>query len=153
MNALASGAPPKTTTSRRRDPLDVLRTVWGYPAFRGRQAEVVEHLLEGGDALVLMPTGGGKSLCYQVPALCLGGLTLVVSPLIALMQDQVEALRQLGVRAAALNSAMPWERQREAERAMLAGEIDLVYVAPERLVLPAFQDLLARCPTCCLLSH
>jgi ATP-dependent DNA helicase RecQ len=146
LNAPASLHAPESGVPPRRDPLDVLRTVWGYPAFRGRQAEVVEHLLGGGDALVLMPTGGGKSLCYQVPALCLGGLTLVVSPLIALMQDQVEALRQLGVRAAALNSAMPWERQREAERAMLAGEIDLVYVAPERLVLPAFQDLLARCP-------
>ena len=86
-----------------RDPLDVLRSVWGYPEFRGLQEEVIRHVLTGGDALVLMPTGGGKSLCYQVPALCLDGLTVVVSPLIALMQDQVSALSQLGVRAAMLN--------------------------------------------------
>src|SRR5687768_9986178 len=84
-----------------RDPLTVLQEVWGYPAFRGLQAEVIDHVLTGGDALVVMPTGGGKSLCYQVPALCLDGLAVVVSPLIALMQDQVTALRQLGVRAAA----------------------------------------------------
>ena len=89
-----------------RDPLEVLRTVWGYPAFRGLQEEVIRHVLAGGDALVLMPTGGGKSLCYQVPALCLDGLTVVVSPLIALMHDQVTALGQLGVRAAMLNSTL-----------------------------------------------
>lgn len=138
--------------SSRHDPREVLRRVWGYPAFRGLQAEVIDHVLAGGDSLVLMPTGGGKSLCYQVPALCLGGLTLVVSPLIALMQDQVAALRQLGVRAAALNSAMPWEEQRRTERAMQAGELDLVYVAPERLVLPAFLDLLDRCPALSLFA-
>ena len=129
----------------RRQPLDVLRKVFGYPAFRGPQAEIVEHVLKGGDALVLMPTGGGKSLCYQVPALCLDGLTVVVSPLIALMQDQVEALRQLGVRAAALNSGLPPREAYEAERAMREGRLDLLYLAPERLAVPGFVELLARC--------
>ena len=129
----------------RRQPLDVLRKVFGYPAFRGPQAEIVEHVLKGGDALVLMPTGGGKSLCYQVPALCLDGLTVVVSPLIALMQDQVVALRQLGVRAAALNSGLPPREAYEAERAMREGRLDLLYLAPERLAVPGFVELLARC--------
>ena len=128
-----------------RDPLTILREVWGYPGFRGLQAEVVRHVLAGGDALVLMPTGGGKSLCYQVPALCLDGLTLVVSPLIALMQDQVAALTQLGVAAAMLNSTLDFGEAMRVERAMRAGELDLVYVAPERLKAPGFLDLLARC--------
>ena len=128
-----------------RDPLDVLRTVWGYPAFRGLQEEVIRHVLAGGDALVLMPTGGGKSLCYQVPALCLDGLTVVVSPLIALMQDQVAALAQLGVRAAMLNSTLDFRTATGVERAMREGRLDLVYVAPERLKAPGFLDLLARC--------
>jgi ATP-dependent DNA helicase RecQ len=128
-----------------RDPLHVLRTVWGYPAFRGLQEEVVRHVLEGRDALVLMPTGGGKSLCYQVPALCLDGLTVVVSPLIALMQDQVAALTQLGVRAAMLNSTLEFKEAMRVERAMERGELNLVYVAPERLKALGFLDLLARC--------
>ena len=128
-----------------RDPLDVLRTVWGYPAFRGLQEEVIGHVLAGGDALVLMPTGGGKSLCFQVPALCLDGLTVVVSPLIALMQDQVAALAQLGVRAAMLNSTLDFRTATGVERAMREGRLDLVYVAPERLKAPGFLDLLARC--------
>ncbi len=128
-----------------RDPLTVLQEVWGYPAFRGLQAEVIDHVLAGGDALVVMPTGGGKSLCYQVPALCLDGLAVVVSPLIALMQDQVTALRQLGVRAAALNSQIAFPEQARIERAMREGALDLVYVAPERVRLPGFLDLLARC--------
>ncbi len=128
-----------------RDPLEVLRTVWGYPAFRGLQEEVIHHVLGGGDALVLMPTGGGKSLCYQVPALCLDGLTVVVSPLIALMHDQVTALGQLGVRAAMLNSSLDFRAATEVERAMRDGGLDLVYVAPERLKAPGFLDLLARC--------
>ena len=128
-----------------RDPLDVLRTVWGYPAFRGLQEEVIRHVLAGGDALVLMPTGGGKSFCYQVPALCLDGLTVVVSPLIALMQDQVAALAQLGVRAAMLNSTLDFRAATSVERAMREGQLDLVYVAPERLKAPGFLDLLARC--------
>jgi ATP-dependent DNA helicase RecQ len=127
------------------DPLDILRTVWGFPAFRGLQEEVVRHVLAGGDALVVMPTGGGKSLCYQVPALCRDGLAIVVSPLIALMQDQVAALTQLGVRAAALNSSLSLPEQMRAERLMREGGLDLVYVAPERVRLPGFLDLLARC--------
>jgi ATP-dependent DNA helicase RecQ len=128
-----------------RDPLEVLRTVWGYPEFRGLQGEVIQHVLTGGDALVLMPTGGGKSLCYQVPALCLDGLTVVVSPLIALMQDQVAALTQLGVRAAMLNSTLDFREAMAVERALREGALDLVYVAPERLKAPGFLDLLARC--------
>ena len=136
----ARAAAPTTS-----DPVAVLRTVWGYPAFRGLQEEVVRHVLAGGDALVLMPTGGGKSLCYQVPALCLDGLTVVISPLIALMQDQVAALSQLGVRAAMLNSALDFRAATEVERAMREGRLDLVYLAPERLRTPGFLDLLAGC--------
>jgi ATP-dependent DNA helicase RecQ len=121
-----------------------LKRVFGYDAFRGQQAEVIATLLAGGDALVLMPTGGGKSLCYQVPALVRPGLGLVVSPLIALMQDQVDALRLLGVRAAYLNSSLePGEADR-VEREALAGALDLLYVAPERLLTPRFLALLER---------
>ena len=94
------------------DPLAVLETVFGYHAFRGQQREIIDHVLGGGDALVLMPTGGGKSLCYQVPALCRPGVGVVVSPLIALMQDQVAALERSGVRAAALHSNLPREQAR-----------------------------------------
>jgi ATP-dependent DNA helicase RecQ len=140
----AATRPDARPRAVRREPLEVLREVWGYPAFRGLQGEVIGHVLAGGDGLVLMPTGGGKSLCYQVPALCLDGLTLVVSPLIALMHDQVLALRQLGVPAAALNSALPPVEQRGVERAMREGALKLLYVAPERLVLPGFLELLAR---------
>ena len=128
-----------------RDPLDVLRTVFGFEAFRGHQAEIVDHVVAGGEALVLMPTGGGKSLCYQVPALCREGVAIVVSPLIALMKDQVEALRQLGVRAAALNSSLAWDEATAVQDAMRRGEIDLVYVAPERLLTDGFLNLLERC--------
>jgi len=109
---------------------DVLNRVFGYPDFRGSQREIIEHVVAGGDALVLMPTGGGKSLCYQIPALVRPGTGVVVSPLIALMQDQVEALRQLGVRAAALNSTLEYGAARAIERQMREGSIDLVYVAP-----------------------
>lgn len=140
MNALSSAR-----ITGPRDPLETLREIWGYPAFRGLQEEVIRHVLGGGDALVLMPTGGGKSLCYQVPALCLDGLTVVVSPLIALMHDQVAALVQLGVRAAVLNSSLDFQEAMRVERAMREGELDLVYVAPERLKTPGFLDLLARC--------
>jgi ATP-dependent DNA helicase RecQ len=112
----------------------VLRDVFGYAAFRGPQAEIVEHVVAGGDALVLMPTGGGKSLCYQVPALVRDGVGVVVSPLIALMQDQVAALREAGVRAEFLNSSLTWPEQQAVERRVRAGEVDILYVAPERLV-------------------
>jgi ATP-dependent DNA helicase RecQ len=133
------------TGAMPRQPLEILRTVFGFDDFRGQQAEIIEHVVAGGDALVLMPTGGGKSLCYQVPALCRDGVAIVVSPLIALMRDQVEALRQLGVRAAALNSSIPFSEAMKIERQMRAGEIDLVYVAPERLLTDPFLELLGRC--------
>ncbi len=124
--------------------LAVLQKTFGHPRFRGPQADIVSHIAAGGDCLVLMPTGGGKSLCYQVPALLRGGTGIVVSPLIALMQDQVEALRQNGVRAAFLNSSLDGREARAVERALLAGELDLLYVAPERLMTDSFQRLLAQ---------
>ena len=124
--------------------LDILRNVFGYSSFRGQQLAVVEHVAAGGDALVLMPTGGGKSLCYQIPALARPGTGIVVSPLIALMQDQVESLRSAGVAAAYLNSSLDAGSQREVERKLLAGELDLLYVAPERLLTARFLDLLGR---------
>ena len=124
--------------------LSLLNTVFGYPAFRGEQREIVGHLAAGGDALVLMPTGGGKSLCYQLPALLRPGTALVISPLIALMQDQVAALKQLGVRAAFLNSTLSNKQAQETERALRSGELDLLYVAPERLTMPRMLDLLAQ---------
>jgi ATP-dependent DNA helicase RecQ len=124
--------------------LDILRRVFGFEAFRGPQAAIVSHVAGGGDALVLMPTGGGKSLCYQVPALLREGTAIVVSPLIALMQDQVEALHQLGVRAAFLNSSLDARDAAEVERRLLGGELDLLYVAPERLLTPRFLSLLER---------
>lgn len=117
----------------RPDPLEVLHRVWGYDAFRGEQAAIVETVVAGGDALVLMPTGGGKSLCYQVPALVRPGTGIVVSPLIALMQDQVDALSAVGVRAGFLNSTQAPHERRAVEQAYLAGELDLLYLAPERL--------------------
>jgi len=123
--------------------LAILNEVFGYPAFRGHQAEVIEHVAGGGDALVLMPTGSGKSLCYQIPALLREGVGVVVSPLIALMQDQVAALAELGVRAAFLNSTLSGAQVAEVERRVRGGELDLVYVAPERLLTPRCLDLLA----------
>ncbi len=124
--------------------LSLLRSVFGYPAFRGAQAEIVDHVASGGDALVMMPTGGGKSLCYQLPALLRRGCGIVVSPLIALMQDQVDALLQLGVRAAFLNSSLDFARAQATEKALMAGELDLLYVAPERLLTERFLSLLDR---------
>ncbi|KRE90801.1 ATP-dependent DNA helicase RecQ [Frateuria sp. Soil773] len=123
---------------------DILQSVFGYASFRGQQQAIVEHLIDGGDALVLMPTGGGKSLCYQIPALVRQGTGIVVSPLIALMQDQVDALREAGVAAAYLNSSLDAEAQREVERQLLAGELNLLYVAPERLLTSRFLGLLER---------
>jgi ATP-dependent DNA helicase RecQ len=125
-------------------PLDTLQQVFGYESFRGDQEAIIEHVVQGGDALVLMPTGGGKSLCYQIPALVRSGTGVVISPLIALMQDQVDALIELGVRAAYLNSTQDWRTAREVEQAFLAGELDLLYVAPERLLTDRCLDLLAR---------
>ncbi|MES1930155.1 ATP-dependent DNA helicase RecQ [Salinisphaera dokdonensis CL-ES53] len=123
----------------------MLQSVFGYDAFRGRQAEIIEAVCAGEDALVLMPTGGGKSLCYQIPALVRDGVAIIVSPLIALMSDQVAALEQLGVRAAYLNSTLEFGKQVEIEQAMRAGTIDLVYVAPERLMQPRMLDLVGDC--------
>jgi ATP-dependent DNA helicase RecQ len=124
--------------------LDVLRRVFGYDSFRGSQAEVVNHVVAGGDALVLMPTGGGKSLCYQIPALVRRGVGIVISPLIALMQDQVDALNALGVRAGFLNSTQDFEDRRMVEASYQAGELDLLYLAPERFRVPATLELLDR---------
>jgi ATP-dependent DNA helicase RecQ len=122
----------------------LLHDVFGYAAFRGAQQAIVEHVAAGGDALVLMPTGGGKSLCYQIPALLRPGTGIVVSPLIALMQDQVDALKQLGVKAAFLNSSQDAEAAREVTGQLLRGELDLLYVAPERLLMPNFLALLEQ---------
>src|SRR5690606_28400091 len=131
-------------THMKESPGALLQRVFGHAAFRGAQAAIVEHVSSGGDALVLMPTGGGKSLCYQLPALLRDGTGIVLSPLIALMQDQVEALRQLGVRAAYLNSTLDAATAREVEQHLLDGDLDLLYVAPERLLTPRFLSLLER---------
>jgi len=125
-------------------PLDVLRRVFGFPAFRGLQEAAISRVVAGGDALVLMPTGGGKSICYQVPALCRPGTALIVSPLIALMDDQVAALRQLGVAAGALHSEGDPDAQRATARDLEAGRLDLLYVSPERLLTPGMQERLGR---------
>jgi len=122
--------------------LHLLQTVFGYPAFRGQQAQIVEQVASGGDALVLMPTGGGKSLCYQIPALLRDGVGVVVSPLIALMQDQVDALAEVGVKAAFLNSTQTYEEAARIERLVRTNQIDLLYVAPERLLTQRCFDLL-----------
>ncbi|WP_396448158.1 DNA helicase RecQ [Actinomadura sp.] len=124
--------------------LDALQRVFGYDSFRDGQREIIEHVVAGGDALVLMPTGGGKSLCYQIPALVRKGTGIVVSPLIALMQDQVDALRALGVRAGFLNSTQDFDERRVVEAQFVAGELDLLYLAPERLRLAATVELLDR---------
>lgn len=126
------------------DPRHVLKTIYGYDQFRGAQQDIIDHVIGGHNAFVLMPTGGGKSLCYQIPSLCRKGVSVIVSPLIALMQDQVDALRQLGIRAAAINSNQSFEDVRKAKQQIRAGEIDLVYVAPERLLMPEFLDLLGQ---------
>ncbi|MCK2165332.1 DNA helicase RecQ [Thalassospira xiamenensis] len=128
----------------QRLPIDVLREVFGYDSFRGQQAEIIDHVIAGNDALVLMPTGGGKSLCYQIPALCRSGTAIVVSPLIALMKDQVDALSQLGVKAAFINSTLTPEAAREIETRAVDGDIDLLYVAPERFATDRFLNLLDR---------
>lgn len=125
-------------------PLEVLREVWGYDSFRGEQAAIIDTVVAGGDALVLMPTGSGKSLCYQVPALVRPGTGVVVSPLIALMQDQVDALSAAGVRAGFLNSTQDPTQRRAVERAFVDGELDLLYLAPERLRAPSTLELLDR---------
>lgn len=125
-------------------PLDVLRSTFGYDGFRGDQAEIVDHLLAGGDAIVLMPTGGGKSVCYQIPAILRPGVGVVISPLIALMHDQVSALDALGVRAGFVNSTLTPDERRTTEQAAIAGELDILYLAPERLGMARTQEFLDR---------
>lgn len=131
-------------TTTAPSPQQVLERVFGYPAFRGEQQAIIEHVVGGGDALVLMPTGGGKSLCYQIPALVREGVGVVISPLIALMKDQVDALEAVGVRAAFLNSTQGPDERRAVEAALLAGEVDLLYMAPERVTVPSTAELLDR---------
>ncbi len=128
-----------------RSASEILSTVFGYDSFRGSQKQIIDHLIDGGHSLVLMPTGGGKSLCYQIPAMVRKGTGLVVSPLIALMQDQVGALLQLGVKAACLNSSLPLEEIREVESQLIRGELDILYLAPERLLQDSTLDMLDRC--------
>ena len=124
------------------DALGVLRSVFGYDQFRGQQAEIIDHVIAGHSCCVLMPTGSGKSLCYQIPALCRPGVGVVVSPLIALMEDQVAALRELGVRAAAIHSGLGSDKTAETFRALRNNALDLIYVAPERLLMDDFLDVL-----------
>ncbi|QQT70090.1 DNA helicase RecQ [Brevibacterium casei] len=132
------------TAAATASALDVLHDVFGYEEFRGQQAGIVDRLVSGGDAVVLMPTGGGKSLCYQIPSLVRQGTGVVISPLIALMADQVAALENLGVRAAYLNSTLDFDEAQDVERRLLDGELELLYLAPERLVLPRTMQLLER---------
>ncbi|HEY3561985.1 MAG TPA: DNA helicase RecQ [Kribbella sp.] len=132
----------ETTGLPDSEALQVLRRVFGYESFRGQQADIIDTVVAGSDALVLMPTGGGKSLCYQIPSLVRSGVGVVISPLIALMQDQVDALTALGVRAGFLNSTQDYEQRREVEQAFLAGDLDLLYLAPERLRVEATVRLL-----------
>ena len=122
--------------------LDILQTIYGYDAFRGQQQAIVDTVINGDDALVLMPTGGGKSLCYQIPSLARAGVGVVISPLIALMQDQVDALRALNLNAAFINSSLHQDAIVETEQALLSGELDMLYVAPERLLMPRMLSLL-----------
>ncbi len=134
--------PNRATSSNSA--LEALRTVFGYESFRGEQGQIIDTVIGGGDALVLMPTGGGKSLCYQIPALVRPGTGVVISPLIALMQDQVDALSGLGVRAGFLNSTQSPDQRRATERDLLSGDLDLLYLAPERLRAPETLELLGR---------
>jgi ATP-dependent DNA helicase RecQ len=126
------------------DAVRVLETTFGYKAFRLHQSAIVETLLQGRDALALMPTGGGKSICYQIPSLLRPGTGIIVSPLIALMQDQVDALKQLGVSAAFLNSTLLFSQVGDVERALAEGRLDLLYIAPERLVQERTLSLIER---------
>ena len=142
MNAVTMDAEILTSPTQEQA-LHLLQTVFGYPSFRSQQGQIVDHVTNGGDALVLMPTGGGKSLCYQIPALIRQGVGIVVSPLIALMQDQVDALAEVGVRAAFLNSTQSFDEAMQIERLMREGALDLVYIAPERLMTQRCLELLS----------
>ena len=121
---------------------DILKTTFGFEQFRPTQGKIIEALLQGEDTLVLMPTGGGKSLCYQIPALMREGTGIIVSPLIALMQDQVDALKQLGLNAAYLNSTLEFDEAQNIEQQLLDGQLDILYVAPERLLTERMLQLL-----------
>jgi ATP-dependent DNA helicase RecQ len=138
---------PVQAISPQADPaLDLLHKIYGHQAFRGRQAEIIAHVTGGGDALVLMPTGGGKSICFQIPALLRDGIGIVISPLIALMQDQVAALQQMGIAAAYLNSSLSFEEMGDIVAQVRRGALKMLYVAPERLLMPRFLDLLETLP-------
>ena len=141
---LLAPPPPKRATAKFATAAEALHTVFGYDSFRGEQAQIIDQLIGGGDAVVLMPTGGGKSLCYQIPSLVREGTGIVISPLIALMQDQVDALTLVGVRAAFLNSSQDSAARSQVERDYLAGNLDLLYVAPERLSNEATKRFLDR---------
>ncbi|RDV25517.1 DNA helicase RecQ [Alteromonas aestuariivivens] len=142
MTVSSSSASLPASPTESRSPQEVLERVFGYPQFRSGQEQVIQHLLDGQDVLVLLPTGGGKSLCYQIPALVKSGTAIVVSPLISLMQDQVEQLREVGVSAAFVNSSLEPERQQQIIQQLQAGKFDLLYVSPERLLQPGFMNLL-----------
>src|SRR6201990_2719632 len=135
---------PASRDALARDALGLLNSVFGLTAFRGAQEQIIRHVTDGGNCLVLMPTGGGKSLCYQLPSLLREGCGIVVSPLIALMRDQVAGLIEAGVNAAALNSSLSFQEASDIERRLIAGDLDLLYVAPERLVTPRCLSMLAQ---------
>src|SRR5437588_7890141 len=144
MSAPANASSRNHQSNGAPDALSVLNSVFGLPAFRGEQEMIVRHVTDGGNCLVLMPTGGGKSLCYQLPSLLRQGCGIVVSPLIALMRDQVAGLLEAGVKAAVLNSTLSFEEADAVEQQLLAGDLDLLYIAPERLLTPRCLALLAR---------
>lgn len=131
-------------TKKKQSPLHILQTIYGYQNFRSQQEEIVNHIIEGKNAFVLMPTGSGKSLCYQIPSLCMEGVGIVISPLIALMHDQVTALNQLGINAIAINSSLSNHEVYQAQQMIREDGIDLVYVAPERILMDEFLDLLSN---------
>jgi len=131
--------------SAQISPQDILKKYFGYESFREHQKDIIEHLISGNDVFVLMPTGAGKSICYQIPAMVRSGVGIVISPLIALMQDQVDALHQLGVRASFINSTLSIGEIRSIEQKTISGDIDLLYIAPERLTTASFMQLLERC--------
>ncbi|HSV93059.1 MAG TPA: DEAD/DEAH box helicase, partial [Desulfobacterales bacterium] len=136
----------RSATASTPTPHDILQRFYGYRSFRGHQLDIIERVVRGEDAFVLMPTGSGKSICYQIPAVLRAGVGIVVSPLIALMQDQVLALRQNGLRADYLNSSLSAAEARQVERRLQSGATDLLYVAPERLLTESFQRLLRELP-------
>lgn len=132
-------------TLTKQDKHEVLKSIFGYRSFRGQQGEIIEHIINGGNALILMPTGAGKSLCYQIPALCRPGFAVIVSPLIALMEDQVVGLQQLGIKASVLNSTLSCTQSAKVWKQMFNGELDLIYVSPERLSSEGFLEKLEEC--------